>query len=406
MRMPRIATRVVAWSQEHPRGISLCARVLRRVCGICGRLSRREGLLLIFTGASGDMVSLSAALRELARQHPHLPIDILVKGKGSGSILKACPYVDRVVEFVVYEDTAYKWWEVLKALRKIVWRRRHATAILTMGTGWVPQYRIWALLLLYVSGARHRLAFRDECDPWWDAPDPLPKLPLANEIIEVSQPQRTDRFLEFFQKAGWLGATEQAATEVWTSAEDVREAAQLDESLLRRHDDRPIVVVFPGVGSGPGKRWPPGRYVKVINDLITTYDAHVFLDGLGHDFPLCRVITALVPSCKNLAGQHSIGALLALIRQADLVIAGDSAPVHIAAATGTPAIGIFGPTDPDIWAPNSSRLTILRTSDCPPCGNPYFCRHRVHFACIESVAVSDVVRACQHILPHPQRRCP
>lgn len=396
--MPQKVTRLVAWSQEDPRGISLLARFLHRVFGIRQRLPGREGFLLIFTGAIGDMVSLSSVLRGLARQHPDIPICVMVKGSPTGSILKACPYVDQIVEFCLYENTPYKWWELLKALCKIVWRRRYATAVLTMGTGWVPQYRIWALLLLYATGARRRLAFRDECAPWWNARDPVNRLPLANEIIEASRPQRTDRFMELFQKAGLLTEAEHATTEVWTSEDDAREIAQLDECFARRGDDRPIVLVFPGVGSGPGKRWPPGRYVKVVSHLIATYDAHVFLDGMNHDHPLCKTIAALVSPCKNLAGRHSIGALFMLIKLADLVIASDSGPIHIAAATETPAVAIFGPTDPRIWAPKSSCLTILRMSDCPPCGNPYFCQRGIDFVCTTHVAVSDVMQACQHIL--------
>lgn len=398
MRIPLKITRLVAWSQEDPRGISLLARFFHRVFGIRQRLPGRDGLLLIFTGAIGDMVSLSPVLRALAHQHPDTPICVTVKGSGTGSILKACPYVDQIVEFCLYETTPYKWWEVLKALCNIVWRRRYTTAVLTMGTGWLPQYRIWALLLLYASGARRRLAFRDESDLWRSAPAPISRLPLANEIIEASQPQRTDRFMELFRKAGLICGAGHVATEVWTSEDDVREAERLDECFAGDGDGRPVVLVFPGVGSGPGKRWPPGRYVKVVSNLIAMYGAHMFLDGMGHDHPLCKTIAALVPSCRNLAGRHSVGALFVLIGRADLVIASDSGPVHIAAATETPAVAIFGPTNPQVWAPKSSCLTILRTSDCPPCGNPYFCQSEIDFACTTRVAVSDVMQACQHAL--------
>lgn len=397
--------RFVTWSQEDPRAVSFIARLLHCVFGIRNGLQGREGFLLIFTGASGDMVSLSPAIRGLASQHPDTPVGIMVKGSGNGSILKACPYVDQIVEFCIYEDTRCKWWELLKALWRIVWRRRYATAVLTMGTGWVPQYRIWALLLLYATGARRRLAFRDECDPWRNARDPVRRLPLANEIIEVSQPQRTDRFMELFQKAGLLSEAEHATTEVWTSEDDVREVAQLDECFARRGDDRPVVLVFPGVGSGRGKLWSAGRYVKVVSHLIATYNAHVFLDGMSRDHPLCKTIAALVSPCKNLAGRHSIRALFVLIKLADLVIASDSGPIHIAAATETPAVAIFGPTDPRIWAPKSSCLTILRTSDCPPCGNPYFCQRGIDFVCTTHVAVSDVMQACQRILRNSESQC-
>jgi heptosyltransferase II len=93
-----------------------------------------------------------------------------------------------------------------------------------------------------------------------------------------------------------------------------------------------------------------------------------------------------------------VGALFALIQRVDLVIAGDSGPIHIAAATETPAVAIFGPTDPRIWAPHSSQLTVLRKSECPPCGNPYCCSREPCFACTTGVTTADVIEACRRVL--------
>jgi ADP-heptose:LPS heptosyltransferase len=380
------------------------AQLFHRVLRMRNCLPGREGILLIFAGGIGDMVSLSPAIRGLARQQPELSLGILTKGAGVGDTLTSCPYVDRIAGFEVYEGTPYKWWEWLKALCRVAWRRRYTTAVLTIGTGWTQDHRIWGLLLLYATGARRRIAFSDECDPWRNAPDPILRLPLANEVISPSQPQRTDRYLELFRKVGLLSGTEPVATEVWISEDDRRAVARLDERFASRRDPHPIVLVFPSVGSGPGKQWLPARYVKVINDLVAVCGAHVFLDGEERDIPLCRTIGAVASPCGNLAGRHSHGALPALIHLADLVIAGDSGPIHIAAAAGTPAVAIFGPTDPRVWAPKSQYLTVLRTSKCPPCENPYACARGPGFPCMTDVTVSDVVDACRRILDNCQAR--
>ncbi len=399
MRIPQKIRQFTAWSQENPRAISLWAKLFHYAFAIRQHLPGRKGFLLIFTGGIGDLVSLTPALRGLARHHPGVPISFLVKGDMICDSLKACPYLTQVVPFHIYESTPCKWWELFKACWKMEWRHRYTTAILAMGTGWIPQYRIWALLLLYATGARRRLAFRDECDVWRHTPDPVPRLPLANETLPASQRQRTDRFMEFFRKAGLIDdEDEPAATEIWTSDEDIREAAQLDDCFAGHGDGEPVVLVFPGVGSGPGKRWPPGRYVKLIEHLRATYRARVFLDGMEHDHPLCKTIAALTSPCRNLAGSHSGRALFALIRRANLVIASDSGPIHIAAATGTPAIAIFGPTDPRVWAPHSAQLTILRKSECPPCDNPYYCQRERDFACTSEVTTADAINACESIL--------
>ncbi len=359
----------------------------------------RKGLLLIFTGAVGDLVSLSPAIRALARSHRNKTISVVVKGSTVGSILRYSPYVDKVIEFHVYERTTRKWWEVPRTLLQLCWSRRYSTAILTMGTGWIPQYRLWGLLLLYATGARRRIAFADECAPWKHAPRSIAGLPIANEIIEPAQIQRTARFMEMFEKAGLISEGEDKSTQIWNGSDDFEEAAQFRECFAYRQDGRPVVFVFPGVGSGPGKRWPEGRYIKVVNQLIEHYDARVFLDGTDRDFELCKRIKLFTnESCVNLAGQHSMGALVVLIKMADLVIASDSGPIHIAEACGTPAVVIFGPTDPQIWAPESSCVRVLRKSDCPPCNNSFFCHRGLQFACTKGVQTSDVIQACDEIL--------
>ncbi|WP_455388383.1 glycosyltransferase family 9 protein, partial [Petrachloros mirabilis] len=165
----RAVERHLVWWQKDPRGIALMARLFHHAFAIRRHLPGRKGFLLIFTGAIGDMVSLSPVIRELSGQHPGVCIDMLVKGSAVGTMLKACPYLDGKLEFCIHEETNGKWWRMLAVLGKITWQRRYTTAVLTMGTGWLPQYRIWGLLLLYATGAKRRIAFFDECDPWRNA---------------------------------------------------------------------------------------------------------------------------------------------------------------------------------------------------------------------------------------------
>ncbi|MFH1741652.1 MAG: glycosyltransferase family 9 protein [bacterium] len=427
------------WSQEDPGGMAKTAWFLHRFFAIRRMVPGRKGFLLIFTGAIGDLISLTPAIRALKRRHPKSPIGLIVKGSATGCVLEYCPYLSQIAEFHVYENTRFKWWELIKTLHRIIWRRRYSTAILTMGTGWVPQHRIWGLLLLYASGAKRRIAFSDEITGWKPVPPGkntgwkpmllfkssqhvagwkpvlhkhlgltrqsstsillVNQIPLANEIMEASRIQRTERFMELFEKAGLIPEGEERSTKFWNGEKDFREAAKFLECFAYREDGRPVVFVFPGVGSGPGKRWPEGRYIKVVNYLIEQHNARVFLDGMERDTDLCKTIALFAgDSCMNLAGQHSVGALCVLIQVADLVIASDSGPIHIAGAAQTPAVAIFGPTDPKVWAPTDPCITVLRKSDCPPCNNSFFCKERSDFACTEEVQVEDVIEACERIL--------
>src|SRR5204863_8377166 len=70
--------------------------------------------------------------------------------------------------------------------------------------------------------------------------------------------------------------------------------------------------------------------------------------------------------------------IAAFLQHADLLISGDSGPMHIAGAVGTPLIAIHSPTDPALSGPVSPHATILRSSIwCSPCYNakdPADCR--------------------------------
>ena len=89
-------------------------------------------------------------------------------------------------------------------------------------------------------------------------------------------------------------------------------------------------------------RWLQGRGLKVL------------LTG-GPEAAECayaeRIAQACLPGVRNLAGELSLGATAELIQQARLFVGPDTAVTHIAAATGTPTLALFGPSNPVKWGP-------------------------------------------------------
>jgi len=85
--------------------------------------------------------------------------------------------------------------------------------------------------------------------------------------------------------------------------------------------------------------------------------------------------------------------LLALSRAASLMVSGDTGPLHIAAAVGTPAVSLFGPTDPQRNGPwNADDVSVSRYGVC---GCHYERRCRKAEWCLESIAVPEVTAAIQ-----------
>ncbi len=114
---------------------------------------------------------------------------------------------------------------------------------------------------------------------------------------------------------------------------------------------RPFLVVHPGASS-PDKRWPAERFALAADKLAHVLDAEVLITGTSYESPVAEEMAAHMKRRPAvLAGRTSIGALAALIARSSLVLTNDSGPSHLAVATGTPSVVIFGPTDPTRWAP-------------------------------------------------------
>jgi ADP-heptose:LPS heptosyltransferase len=80
------------------------------------------------------------------------------------------------------------------------------------------------------------------------------------------------------------------------------------------------------------------------------------------------VAGAVSVPCTDLAGRTSTEELFSLLAGAELVVAGDTGPLHVASALGTPVVGIFGPTDPTNTGPLAVRSEVVRLGiACSPC---------------------------------------
>jgi heptosyltransferase-2 len=113
-------------------------------------------------------------------------------------------------------------------------------------------------------------------------------------------------------------------------------------------DDRPAVALCPGA-IGPGKQWPVAHYGELARRLAANGIA-TWVTGSLAERPLATEIAAAGgPLVRDFTGPLRDAVLM--LAAARAVVANDSGLLHIAAALGTPSVGIFGPTDPRLWGP-------------------------------------------------------
>jgi ADP-heptose:LPS heptosyltransferase len=115
-----------------------------------------------------------------------------------------------------------------------------------------------------------------------------------------------------------------------------------------------VVVIHPGAAAA-ARRWPAERFAEVAAELHRR-GYPVAVTGSEPEIPLAREVAGMagLPDTSVLAGQLDILDLAALVADSSLLVCGDTGVGHIATATGTPSVLVFGPTPPARWGPRGS----------------------------------------------------
>ncbi len=154
----------------------------------------------------------------------------------------------------------------------------------------------------------------------------------------------------------------------------------------------PIALLNPGA-AWPNKRWTPERFGEVAAFLreVRGYVPFV-LWGPGEEAVASAVVDASAGSAR-LAPPTRLADLVELCRAASLMVSGDTGPLHIAAAVGTPIVSLFGPTDPERNGPwSATDVNISRFHSCS-CHYERRC-HRSDW-CLASITAAEVTAAIQ-----------
>jgi len=161
------------------------------------------------------------------------------------------------------------------------------------------------------------------------------------------------------------------------------------------------VLLNPGA-AWPNKRWPPPRLGALAIALRARRNLKsVVLWGPG-EFDLAQDVVATAGGAAVLSPQTSVADVVALARGAAVMVSGDTGPTHIAAAVGTPIVGIYGPTRPERngpWVPDDE--TVSRASICQ-------CHHfrqcKIERMCLLDIEVDEVLAAVERRLSAAERR--
>lgn len=331
-------------------------------------------ILIVRLGALGDVVHAIPAAAALRRAYPGARIDWLVEARHR-AIVDLVSSVDRSI--VLEHSTLGGWLAVTRALRHTA----YDAAVDLQGL-------LKSAVLARASGARRVIGFsiwhlrEKTARPFYSTAAPTESAHVIRKNLQLLRA---------------LGVEDD---EIAFPLADVRSAA-LEQLRARISGDRRLALINPGA-AWPNKRWPPEHYGELAAFLREQCGlVPVVLWGPGEE-PLADAVVAASSNAAIAAPPTTVVDLVALARAAALVVSGDTGPLHIATAVGTPTVSVFGPTDPDRNGPWTKEDVAVSRYD--RCGCHYDRRCHEERWCLADVSVAEVCAAVQRRLATERTR--
>lgn len=285
----------------------------------------------------GDLLCATPALRALHRHYPYAEITLIGR-PWAGEMIARLPYLARLRVFPGYPgfeevlDSPVSVAEFLEEER----RYGYDLAIQMHGDGSASNGFVAQL------GAKVSLGYR--------------RPGLVDDRLTISLPfdSNDHEVLRLLRLTEVLGACSNDVRLEFPIRSDERgRATKLLSPILKSSQSStgPLIGLHTGA-KDVTRRWPPERFAALADILVERYHARVLLTGSADE----RTITTAVQqamhfSALDLAGKTDLGTLAAVIQQLDLLITNDTGTSHIAAATRTKSVVLFGLNRPERWAP-------------------------------------------------------
>jgi heptosyltransferase-1 len=298
-----------------------------------------DRILIVRLGSLGDLIHAVPAAAALRRAFPQARIDWLVDVRHR-ELLDLVPIIDRRVAI-----NASAPGSLMAAVAEL--RRSHYDVALDL------QGLLKSAVLARLSGAARVIGF---------------PLPLVRE--------RAAR-LFYTETAGVAAAHVIRKNLSMLKALDIQPSAvefpieirkpEIAAAARRRlgiGEADPFAILNPGA-AWPNKRWSPVYFAEVAIALKSRHGLRsIVLWGKGEERLAQDVVDASQGSAA-VSPQTTLAELVSLAKAAAVMVSGDTGPLHVAGAMGTPLVGIYGPTSPERNGPWASRdLTVSRFESC------------------------------------------
>ena len=302
-------------------------------------------IAVIVGGGMTETIQATPLLRTLRAGSSQARITLLCPSSGA-AVAQGVPAVDELVPLAALNAAGSP------AAMAAVWvelRRRRVDAGLLCST------RASLRLALYLAGVPQRLG---------------PAGGLSSVLLTAHTPvaERENSAATWLRLAALFGLTAQVHAPGFEPGPEARREADRLLHATGLTDGRLLIAIAPGTAlaesngvSPPATAWDPERYALLANLLAQRHAAGViFLGSPGDRAVIEQTMMDLGIRVPDFSSEPDIRVIAGLLARCDLLVAGDSPLLHLAAAVGTPAVGLFGPTDGRARGPYGSDHRIIQ----------------------------------------------
>jgi heptosyltransferase-1 len=339
-------------------------------------LNQIERLLIVKTSSLGDVIHALPAVQALKDAQPALHLGWVVRRR-CADLLQGCPFIDNLY-VIENKPTVGALW----GLRQTLHLARYQMALDMQGL-------LLSGLLTYLSGAQVRLG--------WDRNREGNGLFLTHSTVpgkasEVGVQHEVDLLYGFPRALGVEATPGEFPPQHYLAAEGQEQA----KAWL---DDLPRPWIALNVGAARAyKRWPTEHWAVLAVKLSQAGYGLVFVGDKNDAVTVGEIKASLPPLAPvvDVSGRTSLRELAAVLDECDLVVSGDTGPMHLAVAVGTPVVALFGATDPRRHGPYGCRNTVLSDTNSVTSARP---TPEQGIAAMQAIAPETVFAAVRERLP-------
>lgn len=366
-------------------------------------------ILAICTSHIGGVLLITPALELLHRFFPQAEISVLVR-RGTEAVLENNPLINQVytdgeitsnqqMHKSTKSSLARRLRQVPRGLRLIrELRRQHFDLAIDFNGS------DRAAILAFCSGAKERVGYKPTggfmgksrlfTQVFPETPEPKHRVLEMAELVFQLARSRSQTASD--QPVGGLVLKPTTENLSWAEQQWNLHAAGAGARILLHPTSR---VAY--------KCWAPPKWAEIVGRLQKDFDARIMLT-CSPDTTEIRMAEEILSLCPKKPmtklGGMTLGHLAALIQCADLFLGVDSAPMHIAAAVGTPVVALFGPSNDVLWGPWGKGHRVVRRP-CPCLGGKKsLCSPEKGMDCLNNVPAEELYRAAADVLSASARQ--